>query len=575
MARVVFDPGQLRRAWSRFLDEGKVPQQLLPPVIARSWTRCLSLGVPVNSIPDYMPLAGAEMRLAQDKYHELLVQARPVMEHLHQLIDSTHSVVLLSDASGLILHAVGDADFMSRAEQVALRPGVSWSETHIGTNAIGTAIVEQTPTVVYCAEHYVERNNFLTCSATPIFDSRGQLLGVLDISGDYRAHQDHTIGLVRMAAQIIESAMFSRSGAGEFVLHFHPHPEYLGSLMEGQAVFDHQGQLLAANQCARQMMGLAGGDIAGTFADYFEQSLGLVMGQARPDVMSEVALRLHGGARVCARLEERAPRCSDLAPGGGSPFHRDSNCAACAAQESQPRRRSRGRHHPPSATGAGEGHLHPHRGRVRHRQGDAGARHPRHGPRAGRPFVAVNCAAIPEGLIESELFGYAEGAFTSAKRKGHVGKIQMADGGTLLLDEIGDMPLPLQASLLRVLQERLVTPLGSVRAIPVNIAVICATHRGPAKAGDRGPLPPAISTTVSTGSRWRCPRCANAPTFRRWRKSCSRRKTADGRFPSIRRSWTSSSPSVAGEHPPASQRGAHRGRARGRRPAHHPRYAPP
>ena len=478
MARVVFDPGQLRRAWSRFLDEGKVPQQLLPPVIARSWTRCLTLGVPVNSIPDYMPLAGAEMRLAQDKYHELLVQARPVMEHLHQLIDSTHSVVLLSDASGLILHAVGDADFMSRAEQVALRPGVSWSETHIGTNAIGTAIVEQTPTVVYCAEHYVERNNFLTCSATPIFDSRGQLLGVLDISGDYRAHQDHTIGLVRMAAQIIESAMFSRSGAGEFVLHFHPHPEYLGSLMEGQAVFDHQGQLLAANQCARQMMGLAGGDIAGTFADYFEQSLGLVMGQARPDAMSEVALRLHGGARVCARLEERAPRAVT--------WHRAEE-AHSIATPTAPLARLK-------SLSLGDARVD---ATIRQAQrvlgrdisilieGESGtgkemlarAIHDT-GPRAGGPFVAVNCAALPEGLIESELFGYAEGAFTSAKRKGHVGKIQMADGGTLLLDEIGDMPLPLQASLLRVLQERLVTPLGSTRAIPVNIAVICATHCG-------------------------------------------------------------------------------------------------
>jgi transcriptional regulator with PAS, ATPase and Fis domain len=97
-------------------------------------------------------------------------------------------------------------------------------------------------------------------------------------------------------------------------------------------------------------------------------------------------------------------------------------------------------------------------------------------PRAQGPFVAVNCASIPETLIESELFGYEDGAFTGARKKGAVGKILQANGGTLFLDEIGDMPYPLQARLLRVLQERMVTPLGSGKSIPVNVEVICATN---------------------------------------------------------------------------------------------------
>ncbi len=101
----------------------------------------------------------------------------------------------------------------------------------------------------------------------------------------------------------------------------------------------------------------------------------------------------------------------------------------------------------------------------------------RDGPRRNQPFVAVNCAAIPEGLIESELFGYEEGAFTGARRKGAPGKILQANGGTLFLDEIGDMPPSLQARLLRVLQERTITPLGSGRAYPVDVGLVCATHR--------------------------------------------------------------------------------------------------
>lgn len=99
------------------------------------------------------------------------------------------------------------------------------------------------------------------------------------------------------------------------------------------------------------------------------------------------------------------------------------------------------------------------------------------GPRAGKPFVTLNCAAIPESLIESELFGYREGAFTGAKTKGMQGKVVMADGGTLFLDEIGDMPLNLQCRLLRVLSEREVLPLGADKPLKVDVRVICATHR--------------------------------------------------------------------------------------------------
>jgi sigma-54 dependent transcriptional regulator, acetoin dehydrogenase operon transcriptional activator AcoR len=97
--------------------------------------------------------------------------------------------------------------------------------------------------------------------------------------------------------------------------------------------------------------------------------------------------------------------------------------------------------------------------------------------RANKPFVALNCASIPEGLIESELFGYEEGAFTGARRRGQIGKVLQANGGTLFLDEIGDMPLSMQARLLRMLQERVVTPLGTTRTQAVDIKVIGATHR--------------------------------------------------------------------------------------------------
>jgi transcriptional regulator of acetoin/glycerol metabolism len=452
---------------------------MLTPIIERSWTRCANIGVPIDRVRDIARLSEPDIRSANDRYHLLIGQAVPVMENLYQQITNTRSMVILSDSNGLILRSIGDPDFVSRAEQVALRPGVSWAEDLIGTNAVGTAIIERAPTIIYAAEHYVERNNFLTCSAVPIFDPCGKLAGVLDISGDYRAHQDHTIALVRFAAQIIEAQLFSKGFPGEVIVHFHRSAEYLDSLMEAKAVFDHQGRLLGANQVARQLLCLETGVMGGTFTDYFDVPFGLAIGQARPGVRVNIVMRLNDGTAVCARIED---------PGQHPPI-----ALPQATQQAEPPARRRPVALRLEDLSLGDARMDAAISRAKRVlgkdipiliEGESGtgkellakAIH-ESGPRASQAFVAVNCAAIPEGLIESELFGYAEGAFTSAKRKGNTGKIQMADRGTLFLDEIGDMPLALQASLLRVLQERLVTPLGSSKACPVDIAVICATHR--------------------------------------------------------------------------------------------------
>jgi transcriptional regulator of acetoin/glycerol metabolism len=387
-------------------------------------------------------------------------------------------MVILTDASGVILHTQGNPQFINKAQRVALRPGVSWSEESTGTNAIGTALVEQSPVMVMGAEHYFRQNAFLNCTATPILDPYGQTIGVLDISGDHRQPQEHTLALVQMSAQMIENRLFSAEFSRDITLHFHARAEFLGTLWEGIAVFSHAGRLLAVNKSGQLQLGLQNAVVGTEFSALFDGSLESVLDLARYGANS-APLILRNGHRVFARIEpgrvaQSSPAVSVPAPqatvtAGSGNFQQlealdtgdgQMHKAICALK------RVLGRDIPiliEGETGTGKELM-------------AKAIHAA-SPRGKGPFVAINCASIPEGLIEAELFGYVDGAFTGARRSGVQGKILQANGGTLFLDEIGDMPHALQARLLRVLQERELVPLGSAKSVPVDIVVISATNR--------------------------------------------------------------------------------------------------
>jgi transcriptional regulator of acetoin/glycerol metabolism len=412
------------------------------------------------------------------------------METLHEQIINTQSMIVLTDAEGLILYSIGDDDFLKRAEKVALRPGANWAEQSQGTNAIGTAIAEQSPTVVHGDQHYLAANRFLTCSSVPILDPYGDLIGVLDVTGDHRSYHQHTMALAKMSVQMIENHLFTNTFRETLQIAFHGRPEFLGTLMEGIAAFTCDGRFLSANRSAQFQLGMPLAALrAHTLSSLFGLTGAQLIDRLRTSREHHLTLHLSNGAVVCAYVEFRRPTHGDV---GRAPEVR--NETRPAPQLDSPRqpmlagtlsklsyldtgdpqvgaviakvRKVIGKDIPiliTGETGTGKELL-------------AQAIH-NDSPRRAGPFVAVNCASIPETLIESELFGYEEGAFTGARRKGAVGKLLQANGGTLFLDEIGDMPYPLQVRLLRVLQERLVNPLGSTRSIPVDVAIICATHR--------------------------------------------------------------------------------------------------
>jgi sigma-54 dependent transcriptional regulator, acetoin dehydrogenase operon transcriptional activator AcoR len=474
-------------------------------LIEQSHLRCAAHGLSRVERPDFEPLMRSDLTVARERNQRLSTHAAPVMEMLFEQIVDTDSMIVLTDAQGTILHSVGDDDFLARAVKVALSPGVNWSEQSKGTNAIGTALFEESPTLVHGGEHFMLANSFLTCSAAPLFDPRGNLLGVLDVTGDQRSYHQHTMGLVRMSARMIENHWLSDDYGDRLRLHFHSRPEFIGTLLEGIVVVGTDGKILGANRSALDQLDLSSaalrmhslaslfGTTASAVFDHFRAPLPMPMSLCLPNGRQfHASARFNGPMRsMMAGLDvgEPVPRADVVGAAQGRPPSPGATAAAghfsglhyLKTGDAQIEavvtkvQRVLNRDIPLlilGETGTGKELL----ARAVHQDSN----------RAKQPFVAVNCASIPESLIEAELFGYEDGAFTGARRKGASGRIVQANGGTLFLDEIGDMPLSLQARLLRVLQERCVTPLGSQKSIAVDIAVIGATHRNLREMIDAG-----------------------------------------------------------------------------------------
>jgi transcriptional regulator of acetoin/glycerol metabolism len=458
--------------------------------VARSWRRSLAAGLlPSGYTGDTEHASSVDLKRAMASQHELLQHSRPVMEVLYEQVRGSESMVVLADARGTLMHTLGRTDFLQRAHQVALSCGASWHEQHRGTNAIGTALAESCSIEIHGAEHFLERNDFLNCTAAPILSAKGDLCGVLDISCDQRAGHPQTFGLVSMAARLIENRLISATYQRHMRLHLHRQPAGIGTVAEGIVVLSDDGWVLGSNSAGLAMLGVSKTSLGAVkLSALIDQPLDQVLSQhkRRPGVPSQV--HRHDGELLYVVVQQDTRTVT---------YQRLPGDAAVPAARNLPTASPEVKH----SNGLSEAFGLMDTGDERWRraaekalrvvdkpiplliQGESGvgkelfarAVHAS-GPRHQKPFVAINCAAVPENLIEAELFGYSAGAFTGAKREGSTGRLREAHGGTLFLDEIGDMPLGLQARLLRVLQERQVSPLGGGPVVSVDFALICATH---------------------------------------------------------------------------------------------------
>ena len=446
----------------------------------RSWLRCLNqyhLDPQSQREPFVLP---REERLARKELNlELVSFADAEMAHLyHQLAGSGYSIIL-TDRDGVLLDYYGDLSFRNAAFRTGLVLGAVWSEEHGGTNGMGTCLFERAPLIIHRDQHFFSRNTGLTCCAAPIFDYRGELVAVLDASGESDRAQQHTLVLVNMSAQMIENRLFLNRFRDAFVVRFHSRPELVGTWGEGIIALDTDGMIAALDRNALFQLGCKGSSelIGAPLERVFNISLSALLGRSQKKSFHALPIyeTRHGGRFFAVA---QAPQSKRQQPGKVPPTPEEEHGAPnlsrsildeldlgdpTMGRNIQAAKRLESRDIPlllVGESGTGKEFF----ARALHSASE----------RADKPFIAVNCGSLPEMLMQNELFGRsgAAAALCDADR----GRIVQANGGMLFLDDVGDLPLELQAQLLHVIEEREVMPHGCDAPIKVDVRLVCAVR---------------------------------------------------------------------------------------------------
>ena len=472
---------QITTSWERFMDGQEPGTDALRRLIDDSWRRCHGAVDPARDRAPPPAMGDALHDLLADS-EDLMQAGAPVIASARDFLFETGTVMVLTDAGGKVLRVEGDNSLRDPTEDIHLMPGGDWSEAACGTNAIGTTLQIGQPIQIHSAEHYCSGIKRWSCSASVIREPvSGTILGAIDISGLNESYSRHSLALAIAAAGRIENRLAQRELKLRYQLLDQCFERLSGPGRDGLIVFDRSGRAIKTNDRAAALMA----ELAKTRgeADPALRDLALPWKKGRiapenmPDWMDRDWIEpVHqDGERLgavlvlpdrSATVRRAGLRNVNAAPAGSDPFDRLSGSAP-AYREAIRRARLLSKSPAPvlllGETGVGKDAF-------------AQALHAA-GPRATGPFVAVNCGGFSRELLTSELFGYADGAFTGARRGGMTGKIEAADGGTLFLDEIGEMPLDLQPHLLRVLESGEVFRIGENQPRKVKLRLITATNR--------------------------------------------------------------------------------------------------
>jgi transcriptional regulator of acetoin/glycerol metabolism len=446
-----------------------------------SWMRSVAEhGLEPDHFVEPDVLSHAELLERRAPTEEMSALSSPEIDRLFQRLIDHAEVVMLSDAQGMVVHFRSAASVVDRCSKLRVLPGSIWAEERQGTTGVGLCVREQRPLSVVMGEHFATRLAALSCTVAPIFGAEGRLAGVLNVTA--MRDTDHALQavvreLVASSARRIENLYFDRRHARTRVLRLSRHDDFCDGAAEARLALDDSGRIIDATPLAQRL--LAAMNPQGAESRVIGRSLGALAGVGNVErLLHEPAPAIDSAqGRIHVRLTEPRRPAAVTLPSARSP--RPAGAERCSLTLDdivgsdllvKERLRVAQRVHARSLplllqgeSGSGKTQL----ARALHEAG----------PHAGAGFVAINCAAIPQELIESELFGYRAGAFTGAAKQGSPGRLVAAEGGTLFLDEIGDMPLALQARLLQVLSEGEFVPVGASAPVKVRFALISASLR--------------------------------------------------------------------------------------------------
>ena len=483
------DSIKMIRMWEEVRSPKKEKAYNIHDFVLESWKRSQEYNVDPYKPKNTALLSKIQISRLRTENRKLIDAALPAMRDLYSITEKTGFCIVLADKQGVLLERIGSEKALHFVAQGNFIEGSNWSEEVMGTNAVGTVLKIGRPIHIFGYEHYCKNACLCTCSAAPIFDEKKRTIGVLNLTGPYHLMNSHTLGAVQSTAKAIERKLelveLYKQAEKSSVLRkaiIESMPGYL-------IVFDSKGGIIQYNEAAKDLLGI---DDKNSFnlrnhiekknpylmkllnsehAVYgetvnFNTPKGLnkkfivnvtpLKKEADKGIDGYVISMMETHNIVRTIIKSKANVTFDKLIGECSSFKYAVNQAKLAATSES------------NVLLLGESGV----GKDLFAQSIHNA-----GPRKNQTFFAINCTAVPRELLSSELFGYDEGAFTGARKNGNPGKFELADRGTIFLDEIGESPLDFQASLLRVLEERAVVRLGGRQRIPFDVRVISATNK--------------------------------------------------------------------------------------------------
>jgi len=472
---------EIKERWTAYVNNDITSPEIKPYILG-SWERCRKMDV--NHLSGYgSKVSASELEESILKRQELIKLSRPIMENVFEMVKSTNYSVVLTDEKGIIIDLIINNDIMDFHSTLNFVKGTLWNEKSVGTNAIGTCLATDKPVQVIGAEHYCEYHHRWTCSAAPIHNSKGEIIGSFDISGRAEDVQAHTFGIAASSANRIEKQLIISESYNLMDTTF-------DSILDGIIVIDNDFKIVKMNNKIPKLFKIEEKDVLDIDISKILKGIDIEknifmrkkkMGYSdltipfdnkKIECSLSISPLFEGddvtGAVIVLRESKHVIKEVSKLAGFKANYTFDSIITDNDKMRELVNMAKKISRTDCSVLIEGESGV----GKELYAQSIHNESHRRNGP-----FIAINCSAIPKELFESELFGYESGSFTGAMKGGRPGKFELASGGTIFLDEIGEVPLEVQPKLLRVLDNNKIVRIGGTYERPLDVRVISATNR--------------------------------------------------------------------------------------------------